>query len=152
MNIIRAKTAGFCFGVDRAVKLTYDLLDLRIYRYLILICKDEVKDLRTELLRIKFLKHLLKFFVHIFLKSIFFSVQDIFVQLKRISICSKYLHLLRDLISHSGDKRQILVIQLIRISCQISSDQLIDSHNTFINIWILCKIFVCHQFTDHDIV
>ena len=27
MNIIRAKTAGFCFGVDRAVKLTYDLLD-----------------------------------------------------------------------------------------------------------------------------
>ncbi len=26
MNIIRAKTAGFCFGVDRAVKLTYDLL------------------------------------------------------------------------------------------------------------------------------
>ena len=28
MNIIRAKTAGFCFGVDRAVKLTYDLLAL----------------------------------------------------------------------------------------------------------------------------
>ena len=26
MQIIRAKTAGFCFGVDRAVKLTYDLL------------------------------------------------------------------------------------------------------------------------------
>lgn len=26
MNVIRAKTAGFCFGVDRAVKLTYDLL------------------------------------------------------------------------------------------------------------------------------
>ena len=26
MNIIRAKTAGFCFGVDRAVKLTYNLL------------------------------------------------------------------------------------------------------------------------------
>lgn len=26
MEIIRAKTAGFCFGVDRAVKLTYDLL------------------------------------------------------------------------------------------------------------------------------
>ena len=27
MEIILAKTAGFCFGVDRAVKLTYDLLD-----------------------------------------------------------------------------------------------------------------------------
>ena len=27
MEIIRAKTAGFCFGVDRAVKLTYDLLE-----------------------------------------------------------------------------------------------------------------------------
>ena len=27
MNVIRAKTAGFCFGVDRAVKLTYDLLE-----------------------------------------------------------------------------------------------------------------------------
>ena len=27
MNILLAKTAGFCFGVDRAVKLTYDLLD-----------------------------------------------------------------------------------------------------------------------------
>ncbi len=26
MNIILAKSAGFCFGVDRAVKLTYDLL------------------------------------------------------------------------------------------------------------------------------
>lgn len=26
MQIIRAKTAGFCFGVDRAVKLTYNLL------------------------------------------------------------------------------------------------------------------------------
>ena len=26
MKVIRAKTAGFCFGVDRAVKLTYDLL------------------------------------------------------------------------------------------------------------------------------
>ncbi|MGN0984702.1 MAG: bifunctional 4-hydroxy-3-methylbut-2-enyl diphosphate reductase/30S ribosomal protein S1, partial [Gemmiger sp.] len=26
MQIILAKTAGFCFGVDRAVKLTYDLL------------------------------------------------------------------------------------------------------------------------------
>lgn len=26
MEIIKAKTAGFCFGVDRAVKLTYDLL------------------------------------------------------------------------------------------------------------------------------
>ncbi len=26
MEIIRAKTAGFCFGVDRAVKLTYNLL------------------------------------------------------------------------------------------------------------------------------
>ena len=26
MNILLAKTAGFCFGVDRAVKLTYDLL------------------------------------------------------------------------------------------------------------------------------
>ena len=26
MEIIRAKTAGFCFGVNRAVKLTYDLL------------------------------------------------------------------------------------------------------------------------------
>ena len=25
MNILLAKTAGFCFGVDRAVKLTYDL-------------------------------------------------------------------------------------------------------------------------------
>lgn len=24
MKVIRAKTAGFCFGVDRAVKLTYD--------------------------------------------------------------------------------------------------------------------------------
>ena len=27
MEIIRAKTAGFCFGVDRAVKLTYELLE-----------------------------------------------------------------------------------------------------------------------------
>ena len=27
MKIILAKTAGFCFGVDRAVKLTYRLLD-----------------------------------------------------------------------------------------------------------------------------
>ena len=26
MNVLLAKTAGFCFGVDRAVKLTYDLL------------------------------------------------------------------------------------------------------------------------------
>ncbi|MDD3428778.1 MAG: bifunctional 4-hydroxy-3-methylbut-2-enyl diphosphate reductase/30S ribosomal protein S1 [Oscillospiraceae bacterium] len=26
MNIVKAKSAGFCFGVDRAVKLTYDLL------------------------------------------------------------------------------------------------------------------------------
>ena len=26
MQIIRAKTAGFCFGVDRADKLTYGLL------------------------------------------------------------------------------------------------------------------------------
>ena len=26
MEIIKAKTAGFCFGVDRAVKLTYGLL------------------------------------------------------------------------------------------------------------------------------
>ena len=27
MKIIKAKTAGFCFGVDRAVKLTYGLLE-----------------------------------------------------------------------------------------------------------------------------
>ncbi len=27
MKVIKAKTAGFCFGVDRAVKLTHDLLD-----------------------------------------------------------------------------------------------------------------------------
>ena len=27
MEIILAKTAGFCFGVNRAVKLTYELLD-----------------------------------------------------------------------------------------------------------------------------
>ena len=27
MEIRLAKTAGFCFGVDRAVKLTYGLLD-----------------------------------------------------------------------------------------------------------------------------
>ena len=27
MEIIKAKTAGFCFGVDRAVKLTYDLVE-----------------------------------------------------------------------------------------------------------------------------
>lgn len=27
MQIIKASTAGFCFGVDRAVKLTYELLD-----------------------------------------------------------------------------------------------------------------------------
>ena len=27
MEIVKAKTAGFCFGVDRAVKLTYDLLE-----------------------------------------------------------------------------------------------------------------------------
>ena len=27
MNIIKAKTAGFCFGVDRGVKMTYDLLE-----------------------------------------------------------------------------------------------------------------------------
>lgn len=27
MKIIKAKTAGFCFGVDRAVKLTYDLVE-----------------------------------------------------------------------------------------------------------------------------
>ena len=27
VEIIKAKTAGFCFGVDRAVKLTYQLLD-----------------------------------------------------------------------------------------------------------------------------
>lgn len=26
MNIVKAKSAGFCFGVDRAVQLTYDLL------------------------------------------------------------------------------------------------------------------------------
>ena len=26
MNVILAKTAGFCFGVNRAVTLTYDLL------------------------------------------------------------------------------------------------------------------------------
>ena len=25
MEILKAKTAGFCFGVDRAVKMTYDL-------------------------------------------------------------------------------------------------------------------------------
>ncbi len=27
MKLIKAKTAGFCFGVDRAVKMTYELLD-----------------------------------------------------------------------------------------------------------------------------
>lgn len=27
MRIIRAKTAGFCFGVARAVDMTYDLLN-----------------------------------------------------------------------------------------------------------------------------
>ena len=27
MNIIKAKTAGFCFGVDRGVKMTFDLLE-----------------------------------------------------------------------------------------------------------------------------
>lgn len=27
MEILKAKTAGFCFGVDRAVKMTYDLLE-----------------------------------------------------------------------------------------------------------------------------
>ncbi|EJX02839.1 LytB protein [gut metagenome] len=27
MEIIKAKTAGFCFGVDRAVKLTYELVE-----------------------------------------------------------------------------------------------------------------------------
>ena len=27
MKIIKAKTAGFCFGVDRAVNMTYALLD-----------------------------------------------------------------------------------------------------------------------------
>lgn len=27
MKIVKAKTAGFCFGVDRAVKMTYDLLE-----------------------------------------------------------------------------------------------------------------------------
>ena len=27
MKIIKAKTAGFCFGVDRAVKLTYGMLE-----------------------------------------------------------------------------------------------------------------------------
>ena len=27
MQIILAKTAGFCFGVNRAVKLTYELLE-----------------------------------------------------------------------------------------------------------------------------
>ena len=27
MQIILAKTAGFCFGVTRAVKLTYELLE-----------------------------------------------------------------------------------------------------------------------------
>ena len=27
MKIIKAKTAGFCFGVDRAVKLTYELVE-----------------------------------------------------------------------------------------------------------------------------
>ena len=26
MKVLLAKTAGFCFGVDRAVKLTYQLL------------------------------------------------------------------------------------------------------------------------------
>lgn len=30
MEIIKAKTAGFCFGVDRAVKLTYDLLQKNV--------------------------------------------------------------------------------------------------------------------------
>ena len=27
MEILLAKTAGFCFGVDRAVKLTYQLVE-----------------------------------------------------------------------------------------------------------------------------
>ncbi|MEG1569477.1 MAG: 4-hydroxy-3-methylbut-2-enyl diphosphate reductase, partial [Oscillospiraceae bacterium] len=27
MEIIKAETAGFCFGVDRAVKMTYKLLE-----------------------------------------------------------------------------------------------------------------------------
>ena len=27
MQIVKAKTAGFCFGVDRAVKLTYELVE-----------------------------------------------------------------------------------------------------------------------------
>ena len=27
MKILKAKTAGFCFGVDRAVKLTYQLAE-----------------------------------------------------------------------------------------------------------------------------
>ena len=27
MEIIKAKTAGFCFGVDRAVRMTYGLLE-----------------------------------------------------------------------------------------------------------------------------
>ena len=27
MEILKAKTAGFCFGVDRAVRMTYDLAD-----------------------------------------------------------------------------------------------------------------------------
>ena len=33
MKIIKAKTAGFCFGVDRAVKLTYGLLEQGVRKY-----------------------------------------------------------------------------------------------------------------------
>ncbi len=45
MEIILAQTAGFCFGVDRALKKVYDNLDVeKLYTYGPIIHNDQVVD------------------------------------------------------------------------------------------------------------
>jgi len=45
MEIIVAKTAGFCFGVDRAMKTVYDTLgDMPVYTYGPIIHNRQVVD------------------------------------------------------------------------------------------------------------
>ncbi|HIT90237.1 MAG TPA: 4-hydroxy-3-methylbut-2-enyl diphosphate reductase, partial [Candidatus Merdenecus merdavium] len=52
MNVTRAKTAGFCFGVKRAVQKVYeqaDQKDKKVYTYGPIIHNEEVvKDLESK--------------------------------------------------------------------------------------------------------